>query len=124
LSKWDNRWLWTKFDYKKYGIIGEPFFDTDFSKVLYLSDTGRKWNNFSVNIRDRVETTFDFHSLTTSALIDKIKNNELPDQIMLNSHTHYWTDNTFTWYRIYLWQGVKNFFKHIVIKYGLRDRYK
>jgi hypothetical protein len=124
LSKWDNRWLWTKYDYKKYGIIGEPFFDTNFSNVLYLSDTGRKWNNFRYNIRDRVETPFDIQSLTTSELMDKIRQGLLPCQIMLNSHTHYWTDNTLIWYRIYIWQGIKNFFKHIVIKYGLRDRYK
>ena len=124
MSKYDNRLLWTKYDYRKYGIIAEPFFDTDFTEVLYLSDTGRKWNNFYVNIRDRVETPFDFHSLTTNELIEKINKGELPDKIMLNSHTHYWTDNTFTWYRIYLWQTFKNSFKRIIIKYGLRNRYK
>lgn len=123
LSKWDNRWLWTKYDYKKYGIIGEPFLDTDFSKVLYLTDTGRKWNNLSVNIRDRVDTSFNLGSLTTFELLEKINKGELPNQIMINSHTNYWTDNSLVWYKILLWQEIKNIFKRIVIKYGLRDRY-
>jgi len=44
LSQWDNRQIWSKYNYLNYGIIGEPYFDIDFSEVLYLTDTGRKWN--------------------------------------------------------------------------------
>ncbi|MBA7530624.1 hypothetical protein ES705_22833 [subsurface metagenome] len=55
LSKWDNRNLWEKYDYKAFGIIGEPYYDVDYSKVLYITDTGRKWNNQSVSVRDKVD---------------------------------------------------------------------
>ena len=55
-SKYDNRSLWEKYDYKELGIIGEPYFDIDFSKVLYLTDTGRKWDGEKVSIRDKVKT--------------------------------------------------------------------
>jgi len=54
LSKYDSRDLWKVYDYRDYGIIGEPYFDIDFSKVLYLTDTGRRWDGDKVNIRDRV----------------------------------------------------------------------
>ena len=42
LSKFDNRKIWDKFDYRDYGIIAEPYFDVDFDKVFYMTDKGRK----------------------------------------------------------------------------------
>jgi len=45
LSKWDNRDLWETYDYRDYGIIAEPYFDVDFNEVLYLTDTGRRWDD-------------------------------------------------------------------------------
>jgi len=53
LSKWDSRLLWKYYDYRDYGIIGEPYFDIDFNKVLYLTDTGRRWDGGIVNVRDK-----------------------------------------------------------------------
>ena len=54
LSKYDNRLLWTKYDYRDYGIIGEPYFDVDFSQVAYYTDTGRRWDGEAVSVRDKV----------------------------------------------------------------------
>ena len=54
LSKYDNRLLWTKYDYRDYGIIGEPYFDVDFSEVAYYTDTGRRWDGEAVSVRDKV----------------------------------------------------------------------
>jgi len=54
LSKYDNRDLWKNFDYHELGIIGEPYFDVDFNEVMYLTDTGRRWDGFRVSIRDKV----------------------------------------------------------------------
>jgi len=53
LSKFDNREIWRKYDYHNLGIIGEPYFDINFDEVLYLTDTGRRWNGDSYNIRDK-----------------------------------------------------------------------
>ena len=33
LSKWDNRLIWEKYNYKDYEILGEPYFDIDFNTV-------------------------------------------------------------------------------------------
>ena len=41
LSRWDSRMLWERYDYRDYGIIGEPYFDVDFNTVAYYTDTGR-----------------------------------------------------------------------------------
>jgi len=54
LSKYDNRKLWEKYDYRDYGIIDEPYFDIDFNVVFYLTDTGRRWDGDSVSVRDKV----------------------------------------------------------------------
>ena len=37
------------------GIIGEPYLDTDFSQVFYLTDTGRRWDGYKVSVRDKIE---------------------------------------------------------------------
>ena len=57
LSKWDNRDLWKRYDYRDFGIIAEPYFDVDFDEVFYLTDTGRRWDGDDVSVRDKVEGT-------------------------------------------------------------------
>ena len=46
--------MWKYYDYRDFGIEGEPYFDIDFEKVLYLTDTGRRWDGGAVAIRDKV----------------------------------------------------------------------
>jgi len=48
--------LWKRYNYRDYGIIGESYFDVDFDEVLYLTDTGRRWDGDAFNVRDKVET--------------------------------------------------------------------
>jgi len=54
LSEWDNRLIWEKYNYRDFGIIGEPYFDVDFGEVFYLTDTGRRWDGDEVSVRDKV----------------------------------------------------------------------
>ncbi len=49
----DNRLVWKYYDYRDCDVICEPYFDIDFSEMLYLTDTGRKWDGDRVSIRDR-----------------------------------------------------------------------
>jgi hypothetical protein len=55
MSKWDSRLLWKYYDYKDFGVVGEPYFDVNFDDMLYLTDTGRRWDGDSVSIRDKVQ---------------------------------------------------------------------
>ena len=41
LTKWLNRDLWSRYDFKDFGIIGEAFLS--FEDIAYFSDTGRTW---------------------------------------------------------------------------------
>jgi hypothetical protein len=54
MSRWDSRLLWKYFDYRDLGIIAEPYLDLDFSKLLYLTDTGRRWDGWKFSIRDKL----------------------------------------------------------------------
>lgn len=53
MSRWDSRLLWKYYDYRDFGIIGEPYFDVDFDEVMYLTDTGRRWDGEGVSVRDK-----------------------------------------------------------------------
>jgi hypothetical protein len=116
LSKWDNREIWKKYDYKKLGIIAEPYFDVDYKKVLYITDTGRKWNKENVSIRDKVVSGFSIDIKSTKDLIKKFRNNELPDQIIINTHPHRWFNNFGGWVSELIIQNLKNTIKFIIVK--------
>lgn len=125
LSRFDNRDLWKETDYREYGIAAEPYFDIDFSEVLYLTDTGRRWDGGDVSIRDRVKTEIGnrnrergkylkLHS--TRDMIRAVESNALPDRIMLNIHPQRWSSNPVSWTGELVMQNVKNIFKRILVK--------
>jgi hypothetical protein len=116
LSKWDNRLLWKKYNYKELGIIGEPYFDIDFKKVLYITDTGRMWNNETSSVRDRVDSGYSFTFNSTYDIIKAFKENKLPAQIMLNIHPQRWTNNSFLWRKEYVMQNLKNRMKKLLVR--------
>lgn len=109
LSKYDNRDLWKLYNYRDFGIIGEPYFDVDFSKVLYLTDTGRTWKNSKISVRDKVPSGFRVSFRTTRDIIRNI--DRLPDKVMFNFHPHLWNDAFFAWLRKLVWQNFKNMIK-------------
>jgi len=163
MSSYDNRKLWDEYDYRENGIVGEPYFDIDFNKVMYLTDTGRMWDGGSVSIRDRVsgygrrarddreerrqktggdgqgaigereergqkkESIGQLDESCRSAVCDPpvlrlhstadmilaLKNDRLPDKIMLTIHPQRWTDKYIPWMVELIWQKVKNPIKSI-----------
>lgn len=119
MSKWDNRELWEKYDYRKYGIICEPYFDLDFNKVFYITDASRSWNNEKVSIRDKVESNFNIPINSTQDIINLIQSEDTPNQIMINIHPHNWANSYGEWLKIYAWQGMKNIVKRFLVRRGL-----
>lgn len=122
LSKFDNRLLWQQVHYSDYGIICEPYFDIDFSKVLYLTDTGRRWDGEKVSVRDKelrtgyasLSRAFRFHA--TSDIINAVEDGSLAKQVMLNFHPQRWTDDPVLWSKELIWQQIKNQVKRIIVK--------
>lgn len=122
-SKFDGRDLWKKYDYHDFGIMGEPYFDVDFSKVFYLTDTGRRWDGFNVSLRDKVPVYQDewikrglvFHS--TDDVINAIKEEKLPKQLMITTHPQRWTDRKAEWLVEMVKQTTKNIVKGLMVKH-------
>jgi len=94
-SPFDNRDLWNKFRLEDFGLIAEPYLSFDFNKVLYLSDTGRRWNGFKMSLRDKVKSAYDHDFYGTNEIIKAI--GTLPDQILFTAHPEQWTDNLPEW---------------------------
>lgn len=117
LSKWDNRELWETYDYRDFGVVGEPYFDVDFTRVLYLTDTGRRWDWTSISVRDRVKFNLNLNIgiRTTFDLINALKNHQLPDQIMINIHPQRWHNAYLPWGKELVFQNTKNILKKIIV---------
>ena len=120
-SKWDGKDLWKHYDYRALGIIGEPYFDVDFSQVFYLTDTGRCWDGYKVSVRDKipiyqdqwVEQGLVYH--TTDDVIRAADQALLPARIMITTHPQRWTNNILAWCKELLMQSLKNIVKRILI---------
>lgn len=121
-SRFDGRDLWKKYDYHDYGIIGEPYFDVDFSNCFYLTDTGRRWDGYIVSVRDKIPKYQDIWSSKgwtyhgTDEIIEAIDNNVFQKQLMMTTHPQRWTDDFISWGIELTMQSVKNVVKKWVIK--------
>lgn len=124
-SKWDSRDLWKHYDYRRLGVVSEPYLDTDFSQVFYLTDTGRRWDGFRVSVRDKIPEYQDqwikkgwsYHS--TDDIIQAINRGGFPAQVMVNTHPQRWTDNRYLWLKELLLQSAKNVVKRHVVRNNL-----
>lgn len=127
-SKWDNKDLWKKYSYKSQGVIGEPYFDTDFSDVLYLTDTGRCWDGYKVSVRDKIPRYQDewiekglvWHN--TRQLLMAIEEENFPNHVMITTHPQRWTNNRKSWYEELISQALKNMVKRMIIMKYASDR--
>ena len=119
-SRFDGKELWKSFDYHDYDIIGEPYFDVDFSQVFYLTDTGRRWDGFNVSLRDKVPVYQDewvrqglvYHS--TGDIIRAVENGNFPKHLMMTTHPQRWPDQRGEWLWEYLSQSAKNVVKRLM----------
>lgn len=125
-SPYDSKDIWTKYDYRKSGILGEPYLSTDFSQIFYLTDTGRQWDGYRVSVRDKVmafqreweKRGWCYHS--TFEIIDALEQGIFPDRAMFTFHpSGRWADNYRVWCTNCLQQLIKNGVKRVIVKYDL-----
>jgi hypothetical protein len=123
-SMWDNRDMWSKYDYKNFGIIGEPYFDIlsgkePFNDYLYFTDTGRMWDGHKFNIRDKINSSNAYKAKcpnvdtvplihNTSQFIDWLQSRPQLNKIMINTHPQRWTNQRLNWISELILQTVKN----------------
>ena len=122
-SKWDGKALWSKYDYRTVGIIGEPYLDTDFNDVFYLTDTGRCWDGYKVSVRDKIPhkqeewTAAGLTWHTTPQLIQTIREGRLPRHVMITTHPQRWTPWPHAWLMEWGLQTAKNIVKRYLINH-------
>ena len=126
-SQFDGRALWKTFDYHPLGITTEPYLDLDYSKVLYLTDTGRCWDGSRSSVRDKIPRLQDewaaaglvFH--TTEQLIQGLPKIQQtfaaqPHSLLITTHPQRWTDNSLVWWGERIMQPLKNEVKKWIIR--------
>lgn len=121
-SKWDSKDIWKKYDYHQLGVDFEPYFDVDFSKTFYLTDTGRRWDGLKVSVRDKIIGYQDdwvnqgqvYHS--TDDILNAINAKTLPCNIMFTTHPQRWTDSLVPWFKELLMQNLKNCVKRLMVR--------
>lgn len=122
LASWSNRDLWKDYDFRDFGLIGEPYFSLDYSEVLYLTDTGRTWADRKIRVKDVLDES-DVSSerlacnvRTTDDVIRLINDREFA-QICILAHPNRWCDGMSGWTKELVTQNVKNVGKAGIIQY-------
>lgn len=119
-SPFDSKDIWKKYDYHKLDIDSEPYIDTDFSQVFYLTDTGRRWDGYKVSVRDKIPQYQDkwtskgltFH--TTDDIIEGLRKGLIPQKLMITIHPQRWNPYGLEWCKELFMQKIKNCIKRIL----------
>lgn len=118
MSEFDNRKLWDHIALGDFGLIAEPYLTIDYSEMLYLTDTGRRWDGAKYSVRDSVNNQLKMSFKRTDDIIEAIKNESFPDRILLQSHT-LWTDSLWQWLWLDVREQARNRLKIALVKVPL-----
>ena len=120
-SPWDSKDIWKKYDYRSLGIDNEPYLDTDFSRVFYLTDTGRRWDGFKVSVRDKIPEYQDFWTRqgllfhSTDDILTGLQERRIPKNLMITVHPQRWNPFGLAWCKELMLQNAKNIIKRLLI---------
>ena len=134
-SPWDSRDLWKHYDYHALGIDDEPYLDTDFSRTLYLTDTGRRWDGYRVSVRDKIPQYQElwerqglvFH--TTAEVIARLNDSQSVLRrsglsLLINTHPQRWNPFGISFVKEWALQHMKNGVKRMLIAAKQRQEKK
>lgn len=117
LSKYNNLWLWEKYDYKRFGIDCEVYLDIDYNETAYFTDTGRCWDGEKYNVWDHVKSNkFWPRYHTTYDIIKAIETGTFPQKTVMNVHPQRWHDTLLEWSKELVMQNIKNQMKYLLMK--------
>jgi len=113
ISGYDNRELWSKYDFREFGITSEAFLSIDYTNSYYITDTGRSWKSDSANIRDKVDSHLPVDFSTSDELIGFI-NSKTAQKLFLIAHPERWDNYTIPRLMHALEDSLKNSIKLII----------
>jgi hypothetical protein len=123
-SPWNSQDIWLHNEIHALGIDYEPMLDTDFSKTLYLTDTGRRWDGYKVSVRDKVPQYQEqweregliFHH--TDDIIKALKDSQHHihrKSLLVNTHPQRWMPFGIQWMMEAGLQQAKNIAKRVIV---------
>ncbi|KKH33443.1 polysaccharide deacetylase family protein [Methanosarcina mazei] len=137
LKPWSNRDLWRKYDFRDFGLTGEPYLSIDYNKVFYLTDTGRTWADLKIRVKDtidrpegnskeksRANKKVDPRAISSTDDVIRLIQSEKFSQICLLVHPNRWCEDLGGWTKELLLQNVKNIGKAGIVWYRNIQRYK
>ncbi|KKG15973.1 hypothetical protein EO98_04525 [Methanosarcina sp. 2.H.T.1A.6] len=149
LKPWSNRDLWQKYDFRDFGLAGEPYLSIDYNKVFYLTDTGRTWADLKIRVKDTIDRPGDIsgdksegksgsksesksgtnakanpRAISSTDDVIRLIQSEKVSQICLLVHPNRWCEDFGGWTKELLFQNVKNVGKAGIVWYRSRTQKK
>ena len=116
-SKWKSADLWNHYQINKLKslVIADAHLSFDFKDTLYLSDTGRSWDNKFKSV-DLVNSNIILDSpiQTTDDIIDLITSKKF-NKIYILVHFEQWKSNFADWQKWYFSQQIRRNTKHFFL---------
>jgi len=114
LSRYDNRDLWLKYDFRDYGIFGEAYLSMAEKDVQYFTDTGRNWGG-KHSLRDMMpnQKTYESSIKTTNDLVAWIESS-VGECLYLTVHPERWAQDEREWMVCCFKDFAVNFGKNIL----------
>lgn len=111
--------LWRSHDYFPLGFGYEAYRDIRYDRVLYLIDTGRRWDNGAFNCNDHVDAAAlrppaGQRLSSTADLIALLQQNLLPPLMLISTHPQRWNDDFPAWLHELVFQNLKNRLKSLL----------
>ncbi len=94
LTPYDNRDLWTKYDYRDFGINLEAY-QIISDKLKYFNDTGRNWDETRGNLLDMGKTVTELRLTDTPSLIRYVQSNI--EDVCISAHPNRWSSKPLIW---------------------------
>ncbi|PID93238.1 MAG: hypothetical protein CSA95_08260 [Bacteroidetes bacterium] len=114
-SRHHNRAIWEIYNYRNYGIGYEITNDIHYEHILYLTDTGRRWDYGGFNLRDKVYgKRLNRGIVHTNHLLKALQSNLLAPLLIFNIHPQRWDNRLLPWFAELVGQTLKNKIKRLI----------
>lgn len=115
LSRYDNRDLWKRYDFREFEIVGEAYLSMAGKDLRYLTDTGRNWGG-KYSVRDAMPGAGAVPpSVATTDDLARWIGSAGEEGLYLTVHPERWAMDRSEWLISYSQDAVVNFGKSILI---------
>lgn len=115
LSRYDNRDLWLRYDFRDLAIEGETYLSMAGKGVRYLTDTGRNWGG-KHSVRDMMPGARAAVPVETTADLIRYIGSSREEGLYLTVHPERWAGSAGEWVVGYVKDVVMNVGKTVLMK--------